>query len=52
MMTKMIEMVIVGQWFGFRFVIPVWFMRVVEESRSMLIGICTNCSAKRERKLL
>lgn len=43
-MTKMIEMVMVGQWFGFRIVFPVWFMRVVEESRSMLIGICTNCS--------
>lgn len=45
-MTKMIEMVMVGQWFGFRFEFPVWFMRAVEESRSMLIGICTNCSAK------
>lgn len=50
MMTKMIEMIIVGHWFGFRFEFPVWFMSVVE-SRSMLIGICTNCSAKREKKI-
>lgn len=47
-MTKTIEMIIVGQWFGFLF--PVWFMSVVE-SRSMLIGICTKCSAKERQEL-
>lgn len=46
----MIERIMVGQWFGFRFELPVWFMSVVE-SRSMLSGICTRCSAKeRERE--
>ena len=48
-MTRMVERRIVGQWFGFRFEFPVWFMSVVE-SRSMLIGICTKCSANREEE--